>query len=233
MAFPITMQLSDLRTAAKQRADMVFSNFLTTAEWNQVINQSYLELYDLLIEKYESDYFVQTPYSFSTDGVNVLFPLPPDFYKLKGLDVQLTGVNTGQWFTVRRINFSERNKYNLPTALSGYRYSHLGYKLVGANIMLQPLPQAGLSFRLWYAPRLTPLVLDTDVADGLSGWLEYVIVDAAIKALAKEESDTSELVREKQGLLARIDVAAGDRDAGNPPTVSDTRHANLFEEPEW
>lgn len=233
MTFPITMQLSDLRLAAKQRADMEHSAFLSDAEWNREINNSYLELYDILVEHYGDAYFSANPFPFTTDGVNVLFPLPVDFYKLQGVDVQLTGVNTGQWFTVARFNFAERNKYNLPSALSGYRYSRLRYRLNGSNIMVEPLPQAGLNFRLWYTPRLAPLINDTDVADGLSGWLDYVVVDAAIKALTKEESDTGELVRQKMSLHQRILSAAGSRDSGQPNTVQDTRHANLFEEPEF
>lgn len=53
-------------------------------------------------------------------------------------------------------------------------------------------------------------------------WLEYVVVDVAIKALTKEESDTKDLVHAKKELKKRIEEAAEHRDAGNPATVSDS-----------
>ncbi len=67
------------------------------------------------------------------------------------------------------------------------------------------------------------LLKDTDILDGVSGWTEYVIVDAAIKALEKEESDTSALQIRKQMLKQRIEESAMNRDAGQPDTISATR----------
>jgi hypothetical protein len=59
------------------------------------------------------------------------------------------------------------------------------------------------------------------VLDGISGWTEYVIVDAAIKCLVKEETDPSALMATKAGLIKRIEEAAGNRDVGAAPTVAD------------
>lgn len=58
-------------------------------------------------------------------------------------------------------------------------------------------------------------------AQSYSGWLEYVIVDAAIKALVKEESDPSALMAQEQALLKRLEAMASNRDAGEPSTVAD------------
>jgi hypothetical protein len=68
------------------------------------------------------------------------------------------------------------------------------------------------------------LLQDADLTiSGISGWLEYVIVDAAIKALTKEESDTSALKMEKDALRQRIEESAMNKDAGQPDTISSTR----------
>ena len=67
---------------------------------------------------------------------------------------------------------------------------------------------------------------DTLTADGVSGWLEYVITDAAIKALQKEESDTTTLQFQKQALIKRIEAAAENRDAGSPATIADVQWTN-------
>ena len=100
------------------------------------------------------------------------------------------------------------------------------YRIVDGNINFIPQPQSGQSVRLWYVPRLRQLVLDTDIADGVNGWLEYVIVDAAIKALQKEESDVSVLMAQKAGLLERIKAAGSNRDAGMPETISRVRDSD-------
>lgn len=67
---------------------------------------------------------------------------------------------------------------------------------------------------------------DSVTADGVSGWLEYVITDAAIKALQKEESDTTTLQFQKQALIKRIEAAAENRDAGSPATIADVQWTN-------
>jgi hypothetical protein len=57
--------------------------------------------------------------------------------------------------------------------------------------------------------------------DGFSGWLDFVVVDAAIRALEKEESDPSALMAERARIEKRIEAMAENRDAGSPPTVAD------------
>src|SRR4051812_11022033 len=108
-----TMQLSDLRTAIRQRADMVNSKFVSDSELNSYINQSYFELYDLLIQKYGDNYFVATPYTFTTDGTSQLYDLPTDFFKLLGVDLALSA-SLDSYVTIRPFNFSERNRYATP-----------------------------------------------------------------------------------------------------------------------
>lgn len=58
--------LQQVRTWAQQRADRVNSNFVSLPEWNDYIRSSCDELYDLLVTTYE-EYFVKTPYTFTTE----------------------------------------------------------------------------------------------------------------------------------------------------------------------
>lgn len=215
-----TLTLAQIRALAQQESDMVNSNFISTAEWNSYINQSYFELYDLMVQKYGDDYFVGAPYVFATDGVNDTFALPSDFYKLAGVDLAISN-DPASRVTIHRFNFSDRNRYSVPNFQSFYGVTNLRYRLRGNNLWLTPRPSANQSIYLYYVPRMTQLVADGDVADGVSGWLEYVIVDAAIKAKDKEESDVSVLMARKAGLVQRIEAAAENRDQGMPMTVSD------------
>lgn len=228
------MSLAEIRLRAQQRADLVNSNFVSLPEWNSYINQSYMELYDLLVTTYE-DYYVASPVSFQSNGTDYLYPLPDGtnysaasaFYKLLGVDLAVNSASNA-WVTINKFNFIDRNKFVYPnTASTIYGVFNLRYRLMGRNIEFIPTPSAGQTMRLWYIPRLTQLLQDTDIAsDAISGWIEYVIVDAAIKALQKEESDVTILFAQKQALIKRIEDSAMNRDAGQPDTISNVRNGN-------
>lgn len=66
--------------------------------------------------------------------------------------------------------------------------------------------------------------ITVDSLDGRNGWEEWVVVDAAIKLLAKEESDTSQLERESARLWARIMAALQNRDAGQGKRITDVAY---------
>lgn len=72
---PSEMSLSELRLQAQQTADRVNSQFVTNAEWNQMIRLSMYELYDLLIGSYE-DYFATQQVLITTNGSQQYYPLP-------------------------------------------------------------------------------------------------------------------------------------------------------------
>lgn len=223
-----TMTLTMLINAVRQRADMVNSQFCTDAELTSYINQSYFELYDLLVSRYGDNYYVVTPPpSFQTDGTTFQYPLPADFYKLLGVDLALAP-NLDSFITIKPFMFADRNRYSVPNFQSFYGVTNLRYRLNGNNLWLTPIPAANQTIRLWYIPRMATLAAPSDTADGISGWTEYIIVDAAMKALNKEESDCSVLMADKAGLIARIEAAAENRDAGSPPKVADTMYNDFF-----
>lgn len=215
------LSLGQLRLMSKQRADMTNSNFVTDPEWNTYINQSYFELYDLLVTSYE-DYFLKAPLTITTDGNNQ-FTLPTDFYKLMGVDLGLNGSDKA-YVTLKKFDFIARNRFIYPQITTTFLgVFNLQYRLMGNTLMLIPTPQSGQTLRVWYIPKLTQLLQDNDIASGVSGWTEYLICDAAIKAMQKEESDVSVLMAQKQMLIKRIEESSMNRDAGQPDTISDTK----------
>jgi len=238
------MALAQIRYQAQQRADRVNSQFVTKHEWNAYINKAMFELYDLLITVYE-DLYVAEPIQFVTTGSQYQYPLPdgaltfldgnnpnvsfvaPPFYKLLGVDLAIQNTNNG-YVTVNKYNFIDRNRYVYPNSASTiYGVFNCQYRLMGTNIDFIPTPSANQAFRIWYIPRLSELLLDTDTTTtGISGWIEYVIVRAAKYALDKEESDTQRLTEELVYLKGRIEETAANRDAGQPDKISDTRAGN-------
>lgn len=245
MPNPGVTTLGAIRALCAQQADMPTSStttYITTAEWNSYINGSYYELYDLLIQKYGENYFSALDangkgYQFTTDGSNEVYALPdgsstykmpdgttaPAFYKGLGVDLWLSSTSTQpqQWFTLHRFNYSERNRWTIATLVAPYGYIGLRYRFEGNKLWLRPFPAAGQLIQVRYAPRLTALVNDNDTVDGVSGWEEYIIVDAVIKAKLKEESDPSGFFARKADLRQRIEAAADNRDPGEPQTVAE------------
>lgn len=230
---PGQMTLAVLRQQSRERADRVNSEFVTDQELNTYINQSYFELYDILVQKFGNEYFVAPPIIIPTTGTDsiqlpdgVLYSNARPFYKLLGIDLQLNSASGPQqgFITLHKYEFIERNRYVYPQLTTNLLGADVPrYRIVGNEIQFIPVPQSGQNMRLWYVPRMQVLLQDTDIADGVSGWTEYIIVDAAIKMLQKEESDVSVLAAQKMMLEKRIEEAAENRDIGLPETVSDVR----------
>lgn len=230
-----TSTLLAVRTTIRQRCDMVNSQFITDAEFNGYINASYFELYDLLVEAYGDDYFSAQPadpYVLTTDGTSEVFGLPNGtsafltpkgftalaFYKMLAVDLNISG----DWKPLSKFAIGDRDRGG-NTGGFYKRFQGLRYRLQGNFIWFRPLPQAAKQVRLLYVPRLTPLVADSDVIDGVSGWEEYVVLDCIIKAKLKEESDCSTEVALRDAMKLRIQGISENRDAGSPATVADVR----------
>lgn len=225
--------LGNIRIESQQRSDLVNSFNITTQEWNSMISQSYKELYDILIQKFGDDYFIQVPYSYLTSGQidpvtqAQTFPLPNDFYKLMRVEVALNPQDPNSWITLRKFEAIQANLWNYPNVYTFYGITNLRYRLWGTNLQIVPISAAGQTIRIWYSPRPNQLISDTDLVDGISGYEEYVVTDVCIKALAKQESDVQVFALQKAALLKRIEEAAENRDVGSPETVSDSRRRNF------
>lgn len=63
----------------------------------------------------------------------------------------------------------------------------------------------------------------SNVFTGYAGLEEYVVVDAAIKMMQKEESDVGVLMAQKQALIARYQRNYQNRDPGQPRTATDSK----------
>lgn len=268
MSLSSTACLGVLRLQAQDRADLDSSPNITTPMWNQYLSLEAKELYDLLIGAYGNDYSVQTPYQFQIPSTG-LAPLPADFYKLLGVDLQYSSSPTG-WVSLERFEFIDRNKFSSlsPAAISGTARiwyipepTSLQFVLVSATTAgsavvtvsdVTPLTvgmsaagagipdgatiqsinavanQVTLSGVVQVTQPVVPLFFWTDATtiDGISGWEEYVILGAAIKAQIKQEQPIGELVTLKDAMKKRIEAMAEARDAGQAHHVSDLLSLN-------
>lgn len=247
-AAPSEMSLYELRLRAQQTADRVNSQFVSQSEWNAFLRLAMYELYDIMITSYD-DYFSDQTVLIPTNGTVANYPLPDGvsnylggsyggasgtpalaFYKAIGFDLNLNTSNNA-WVTLNKFDFIKRNAYVYPNSTSTiYGVYNMRYRIMGSNINIIPTPAGNQVLRMWYAPRLPALLMETDLTNiGVSGWLRYPIVRAAKYALDKEEgSDTSKLDAEIAFLKLRIEQASQNRDAGVPDTISATRSDSIY-----
>ena len=219
-----TITCGDLMTAVRRRADMEGSTFVTDAEIRSYINVAMAELHDILVQKYEDYYISSTTYTLPiTDNKGTL---PDAFYKMLGVDFTVSG-NT---YRVRPYKFEERNMYGSASTTAGLA-NNLTYHVQGNEIHFRPadaLPSGTVT--IYYVPQASQFSLDgLDDLEALRtnnraiapGYEEYIVIDAAIKCLLKEEADVTVHLVQRESARRRIEEAAGKRDAGEPYAISD------------
>jgi len=223
----MSITLAELKTAARERADMEDSQFVTDSELLFYINSSIAELHDILIQSYGQDYYIKSTIFTTANAadeysLDTIIP-SKDFYKMRGVDAKITA---SQWFTLKAFNFNERNKFQDSGSYNLQGTVNTRYRMVGNALHFAPRPDDNTEIRLWYIPLATKLTADTDTLDDLNQYAEYVIVDVAIKMLTKEETNANVLIMHKQELKQRIEAAAANRDASASETVQDIYSEN-------
>lgn len=297
------VSLLDVMTAVREEADMVNSQFITETELVRFIQNSYKDLYNMLTTAYGEDYYCAIPVTIRTQNNNDVYDLPngsnqfldnnqntitpPAFYKLLGVDYQLSPNNPQGYITLKTFPFSERNRFAIPNFASFWGFTNLRYRLRGNQIWFTPIPVSGQNVRIFYVPRpqnlintanaattaqsttvtltditsapvgtnvfgsgildnttvltndgvntitlsqpaqgtyaFTPLQFfnyDTPI-DGIAGWEEYVVIDAAIKCKDKEESDCAVLSGRLLKKQKEIEGIAANRDPGTAARTAD------------
>lgn len=208
----MSVTLSTLRTRVRQQADQESSTFISDSELTYYINNSAAELHGLLCTLYEDYYLSSVEFTLTSSNT---YTLPSGFFKLRGLDYS----NAGSWISVPRFSFEERNKWQ-----ERYQRGDLevwrAYRLMQGAIYVLPEDDYAGTYRLWYLLNYTAMSSDSDTLSDLMGWDEYVVVDAAIKCLQKEESDASLLMARKAELRKRIEAEAANRDASGPERIT-------------
>lgn len=202
--------LTELRTRVRQRSDNEHtgSAFVTDTEITQLLNTSYQELYGNLVRS--GLHTSETTYSITATGA-AAYDLPSDFYALIGV-----------WYVdsgYRRRLGRHSVRHRVGTTQTGVACT---YRFKGGDLELAPRPTGG-TYELVYIPQPALLSAGSDVVDGVLGWEEYLVVDAAIKVLQKEESDVRVLLGERERLLARIQDEAAAAEQLESWTVDNVR----------
>lgn len=222
-----SVSLTNLITRVRQRAD-IESDLLrfTDAEITTNLNESIAELYDIILSAYGQDYFRST-YAITLVAGQSVYSLPVSFLSLISVDI-FFGTTTNWVQTVAPYMENERNWYKFAAGLTMASPSY--YRLQGANIAFIPVPNGTYTASINYIPTSPLLVVGSDTFDGINGWEEFAVLDAAIKCLLKDEEFATITVLEqrKSAIAQRIRDRATERDAGQPDRVHDVTSGNRY-----
>lgn len=210
-------QAADIESATDRHPD---ANLLEYA------NGSWAELYEQIVDGGGDQYLTSKTFSTASATSDYSFTTiigaSPNFYRAKGLDVDIGGPGP---LPMRKFAWEERNFYLYNT---GWQYGRpVAYHLVGEGVKLIPTPTGVYTVTLWYFPAPVKMTTGADVIDGVAGWEEYVVVDAAIKCLRKDDRDVSIFMAQKAALLKRIIDSACLRDMAEPDRVADVESPNI------
>lgn len=196
-----TVTRGALRTRVYQRANLEnHTNFASSTEVNDLINEAFAEVWDLLVAASPPDFYSSETTVTTTSGTSA-YSLPADFLKLRAVFVD---EGNGEYRPISRANEQERQFYRAPAG---------AYSAIVRYIAAAPQVADGGGS-------------DSTTFDGIDGWEELAVLKAAANLLNKEQTNGgATLMGMYNGQLQRI-VSAGFRDVGEPNRV--LRRSNRY-----
>lgn len=188
---PRTVTLAELRTWARQLADVENDLNVTDAELTALANRHATELYDQLVDAGPPEYYAASTTVTTTPGT-ATYALPADFRSL--VDVY-AHESVDERRAIFPMGAGERGQYKAPTG--------------------------AWTFTVEYIPTPSLLVSGSDTLDGVSGWEELIANLMARDVMVKRESDPSVVINTIDRLQARIQSRSRTRDRGHPRYVVD------------
>lgn len=206
----MAVTLLQMRDAAKDLADMVNSGFVQDTTWTRWINDGIEGLYRIASKRRVGAF--QTFSDVTLSSASNLIAKPATFRNLLGVTLDPTSPSLRR--SLPKYNFGERDSLGL--------YGARSYRVIGQNISIEPFQLCAGNYRIHYVAGPTLLVADNDVIDSiLEPYDEYVTTWAAIRALSKEESDTSDLYRDLAKAEQDIDESFAMMDGDDPSSIVD------------
>lgn len=212
MAAP-TISASDIELRARERADMVNSDFVSSAEVTRYCEKAFQEYIGILLTK-EPDLITTRATGNASPGMGPSesspFNLATEFKALR----RIRHVNS---YSLRRAELQEVEVLSF----NGRRGKPTHYWLTGrhttaARLIFLPEPDTTYPIEYWFIPSISLADVTGGGLNMVAGWDEYVVLTAAMKMKDKEESDVSVLLGERKLLLENIIAQVTAQDTGEP-----------------
>lgn len=196
-----TRTIDNIVADIQERAGLSTSDGFTSQNTAlEFANQSYQRLRNKLIQA-DPTYFIKDGTPFQTVGGTTLYNLDDTIQEMVNVSISYGGFNR----TIKRFMPKEQPRWSETTV------------------------PGGITVNYRFIPSAARLTLGTNaLVDGVAGFEEWIVLDSTIKALAREESDASEWIRQRADIDEEIALMAQNRDDAWPDRVTD-----VYENRQW
>lgn len=152
--------LADIIDGAKFRADLIGSDRVSDAQWTALANESITHAWRLAAQVRPDFQFASQDFVVAS-GTSASFALPADFFDL--IDVVYAPETTSE-YSLGPFAWQNRRSPGgwMPSGLfSGIATGGSSCRMMGGAIYIEPATRAGGTYRLWYCPKPTTLLLPT------------------------------------------------------------------------
>ena len=222
----IKRDIADLIAEAKSLADMENTDFITATDWINYINAAYAEAHNALAKSY-NDWNIDSQLITTSSGTRD-YAVDSDFIRLrKVVYVRDYGLSTEREIPIKRENWGATD--NLPSIDRVPRR----YRLQGGNIRFFPMPTGTHYYRAYFQAAPTTLTAGSTDVEFEFGMDRFIVWDAAVRALTKERSDTSEAKEERDRHLADLIISADPRDASEAMQIQEVEYSDGIDWWDW
>jgi hypothetical protein len=215
-----TATASVLMTDVRQLTDTENDAHIADAYLLTLIDRSYNKLYRQIATQYES-FFDTEDTSKSLIVGQRTYALPATLMHLKAVDL----VRGDDRIPLRRFSLPQRSSFTrdprfLPFGAERQR-TYYRYKAEANNLRIDPLPDTTEPLIITYVPRPVRITSGSDTFDVIAGFDDFIIYDAAIQVLMRQERDPSQYVALRQDALQGVIATVSPREVSDTVNVSD------------
>jgi|CXWL01.1.fsa_nt_gi hypothetical protein len=210
-----TRTLTNLLTDIRQRTNQENSTFVTDAELTEYLNQELAELWTKLVQG-SGQPFYRSSQAYTVTGATTLQALPATFFEVQEVTATIAGI-TG---ALAPFMASEHGWLQSSAVWGSMVALPPRYRIQASNIEFLPVQQS-FTATLYYSPTQPRLVASNDTFDGFAGFEIAAIYGACATVLAKEESDPTFYLGQRERIYSHITSLASQRDASAPERVQD------------
>jgi hypothetical protein len=237
----IAVSADELEQRVRERADMVDSQFCTSAELQRFLEAAWQELYSIMVASGE-DLFIRRALitgsaadPLVTENGDLLVTENGDVIIVGGvipvssyvnLPAQVKALRLVRHVDGTRLRKSTLNDQEFVQSSTRpgkplYYRPELDPRNDYLRLELLPWPDRSYEFDVFYVPALSLKEFLTTSYSSIPvrGWDEYLVLTAAAKARDKEESDVGNLMKEREILVERIRADLVPFDKSEPDTV--------------
>lgn len=215
-----TATASVLMTDVRRVTDTENDAHIADAYLLTLIDRSYNKLYRQIATQYESFFDTEDTSKSLIIGQRD-YTLASDLMHLKGVDIVLGGERV----TLRPYSFGERNdRANDPRIYRvGYdrQQTNYRYRSQANNLRIDPLPDSTEQLIMTYVPRPARITTSGQTFDVIAGFDDFIIYDAGVQVLMRQERDPSSMAALRQDALQAVIATVSPRDIGDPTQVRD------------